>query len=95
MLVDISVLEKATSAVFQHLRENGINSIDLDKDFYWNIEKEQKYDPYQEPTEMNLGQLADDLKEIEKIASGDGDVIGYALVWIAALYQYIGEANPG
>ena len=95
MSIDIDRLEKATSAIFRHLRDLGINSVDLEKDFYWDIEKEQRYEPYQEPTEMNLGQLADNWQEIEKIASGDAQAIGYALVWVAALYRYIGETNLG
>ena len=94
MPIDINTLEKATAAVFRHLRDAGVNSVDLEKDFYWSIEKEQRYEPYKEPTKMNLGQLTDDWQEIEKIACGDAEAIGYAFVWIAALYRYIGETNP-
>ncbi|MCB0833143.1 MAG: hypothetical protein KDC45_06750 [Bacteroidetes bacterium] len=93
MNVDIDMLEKATLSVFQHLRENGIKIVKLDKDFYWSIEEEQRYDSYERPTIINLGQLSDDLSEVEKIASGDGLVVGYALVWIASLFLYIGEKN--
>jgi len=44
---------------------------------------------------MNLGQLSDDWAEMQKIASGEKEPIGYALVWIASLYRYVGETNPG
>lgn len=95
MRVDIETLEKAMSIIFDHLKAQGISSLNLDGDFYWNIAKEQRYGPSEEPTDIDLGQLSDDWNEIQKIASGEKESIGYALVWIAALYQHIGETNPG
>jgi hypothetical protein len=95
MLVDVKTLEKAMLAIFDHLKKQGISSVNFDSDFYWDIEKEQRYEPYQDPSGMNLGQLSDDWTEIQKIASGEKEPIGYALVWIASLYRYVGETNPG
>lgn len=95
MSIDINTLEKATLVIFQYLRDIGVDSVDLEEDFYWDIDKEQRYDPYKEPTEMDLGQLSDDWEEIKGIASGDRTPIGYSLVWVAALYRYIGETTPG
>ncbi|WP_104398553.1 hypothetical protein [Vibrio penaeicida] len=94
MLVDVKTLEKAMLAIFDHLKAQGVYSLDIDSDFYWDIVKEQRYDPYQEPSDINLGQLSDNWNEIQKIASGEKEPIGYALIWIASLYQYIGETNP-
>lgn len=34
MLVDMETLEKATLAVFQHFRELGISSVNINKYFY-------------------------------------------------------------
>ena len=94
MSIDIDTLEKATNIMFRHLRDNGIKSVGLEEDFYWVINKDQRYDPYMEPTEINLSQLTDNLEELERIASGDKDPTVYALVWLAAIYRYIGEKNP-
>ncbi|NOI65478.1 hypothetical protein [Vibrio sp. 99-8-1] len=94
MVVDIETLQNAMLQVFEHLKHQGINSLDIDSDFYWNIEKKQRYDPYQMPNDIDLGQLSDSWDEIQKIASGEREPIGYALIWIASLYQYIGETNP-
>ena len=54
MLVDVKTLEKAMLAIFDHLKKQGISSVNFDSDFYWDIEKEQRYEPYQDPSGMNL-----------------------------------------
>jgi hypothetical protein len=95
MSIDIATLEKATLAIFQHLKESGVHSIEFEHDFYWDIDKQQRYNPYQQPTQMSLGQLIDDWNEIEKIALGDKEAIGFAFVWMASLYRYVGEIEPG
>ena len=94
MLIDINTLEKAACAIFQHLREQEIHVVDVEEDFYWDIDLSQKYSPYEEPTDMSLGQLTDNWESIQQIASGESDAMGYALVWLAALCRYIGEKKP-
>ena len=94
MRADLNTIEKAMLTVFQHLRDRGIDSLELEKDFYWNIAAEQRFDPYREPDDFSLGQLSDDWTEIEKIAAGQQEPLGYCLVWMAALIRYIGEREP-
>lgn len=94
MSVDIDTLESAILFIFEHLRNKDNTAINLDKDFYWDIESEQKYNPYIKPNKINLGQLSDDWEEIQLIASGEKEAIGYALVWVSALCRYIGETEP-
>ena len=95
MILDVDTLEKATQKLFSHLREKGISEVELKSDFYWEVSKDQRYDPYNDPTEKSLGQLSDDWEEVQKVASGQRETIGYVFVWLAALYRYIGEENPG
>lgn len=94
MKIEIDVLEEATKAVFKHLKEQKITDLKFDEDFYWNITQEDRYNPYDEPKELTLGQLSDDWLEIKKIASGENETIGFALVWLASLYKIIGEKHP-
>ncbi len=79
------------------LREAGFaddEQIPIDKDFYWEVLWEQRYDSYEEPRKLSLGQLSDDLKEIRGILAGQRDAIPYCLVWLSSLLRVIGEFPP-
>lgn len=91
MTVSVALLRRVTTALFDHLERSGQNEIIMDKDFYWNIPDGSLYDPYQEPTKLTLGQLSDDLREIERLDAGESAPISYALVWVAALLRYVGS----
>lgn len=91
MKIDISTLKKASEKFFDHLEDRNIESVDLNDDFYWSIDSDEKYNPYKKPEDITLGQLYDDWEEIQKIASGTSDPNIYSIVWYASLLKYIGE----
>jgi hypothetical protein len=95
MEIDIKTLETATQYIFQHIKDKGIKSIEIEEDFYWNINSQEKYDSYNEPKDLDLGQLSDDWLEIKKIAFREKQPISYSLVWLAALYKILGEKIVG
>ena len=59
-------MERAFQIIMEHYRENGIEEIPLEDDFYWVIDKDVRYDPYNKPQDIGLGQLYDDAEGIEK-----------------------------
>jgi hypothetical protein len=95
MKIDISTLEQASQAIFQYLKDQKVESIEVNEDFYWNISKEERYNPYADPKDLDLGQLSDDWAEVAKIASGDNEPVGYALVWLSSIYKILGEKIMG
>ncbi len=94
MNIDIETLERAFHNILIYLREVEGTSIEVDKDFYWNIPHQQRYDPYQIPTDLTLGQLSSDWEHIQEIASGKEEPVAYSLVWLASLLKYFGENKP-
>lgn len=93
MKLNLSDLRLVSEKLFTHLEERGISSIELSGDYYWNIPKELKYNPYQEPTELDLGQLSADWENLTAILEEEAEPIGYALVWLSAVLQAIGETT--
>jgi hypothetical protein len=91
MKINVEDLARASNLLFEHLQKEGVNVIDIDADYYWNIPKEQRYEPYTEPSQFNLGQLTDDLQEVTAILNGEKEPTGYALVWLSALMRSVGE----
>ena len=83
-------LQHICSILLTHIVSKGITTIELDKDFYWDIPSTQRYNLYREPTQHTLGHL-DDWKELQKLATDDGTIINYHLVWLSAIMRAIGE----
>lgn len=94
MRVDLVVLEKVAQATFKHMKELGIEHVELEMDYYWNIPSEEKYDPYNKPADLNLGQLSDDWQDIVDIAENRNDSLGCDLVRLSSILRYIGEKHP-
>lgn len=78
MRVNIEEIEKIVSLLFSKLRESRGNEIELNNDFYWDISIEELYNPYEEPKNITLGQLSEDLDEIQRLNKSD-DAIAYDL----------------
>jgi hypothetical protein len=90
MRVKVADLRRAADKLFDHLVESGHEEVEVDQDYYWNIPDEKLYAPYEQPAELTLGQLSEDLQHLEKIASGQSPPIGFGLVWLSSLLRFIG-----
>lgn len=91
MRIKISDVRNVTNKLFDYLEEAGHHIVEIDMDYYWEVEEEQRYVPMDEPTLYSVGQLTDDWSEISKILDGQDDPIGYALVWLSSILRVIGE----
>lgn len=79
--------------ILKHLEENGIRSIELEEDYYWDMPKEQLYNMKKDPKKLFVGQLYDDMESLSDILNGKDEPLGYALVWLSSILRYIGEEN--
>src|SRR6476659_5202373 len=91
MEVDFNELQQITETLLTHLRSSNLDSVELGVDFYWNMPKAAKYDPYYEPTSLTVGQLSDDWAELQRILSGEREPLAHHLVWLAAILRAVGE----
>lgn len=93
MKVKLTDLSQVHEQITRHLHSLGLEEVEFDDDYYWNIVPEKRYDPYHEPDEFTLGQLSDDLARVRRISIGESEPLGYALVWLSALLRAIGEKH--
>lgn len=91
MRISIAELRHVTNQLYDHLETQGLSSVDIPNDYYWEIPKEQRRDIYRDPTGLTTGQTSDDWDELRKIISGESEPISYGLVWLSALLREIGE----
>lgn len=94
MKVNIDELQKITLLLLSNLREQMGNEIELENDFYWDISSNELYKPYDEPKDISLGQLSDDLMEVQKLTSSSDEAIPYDLKRIAEILKALSIENP-
>ncbi len=95
MRITTEELRVATLALLQHLDEIGQNEFEIDEDYYWVVPQDQVYVPYQTPKDLTLGQLSHDVEEIQALAHGRREPLGYVMVWLAAVMRRVGEKSTG
>ena len=92
MDIEIKTLRSLCEQLLSLCEEKGYAIINLPVDYYWDVPTQSRYDPYQRPEDLTLGQLSDDWSELRKIIeNGDSKAISYTLVWLAAVIRAIGE----
>lgn len=90
MRVKVADLRLAANALFDHLEKAGHVDLEVDEDYYWSIPDEKLYSVHEEPVDFTVGQLSDDLAELEKITSGQKAPLAYALVWLSSVLRFVG-----
>ena len=93
MTINLEELRQIVSVLLDSLEEN-TNSIAIDADHYWDVPEKARYDNYDTPTELSIGQLTDDWNELQRIGRGETPALPYALVWLSTLLRRIGEQVP-
>ena len=89
--IDTQTLRLACERIIDHLEKTENAKIMLDEDFYWNIPEDTIYNMSGQPTNLDIGQLSDDWKEVQAIVHQEKDPVSFALVWLGAIMRAIGE----
>lgn len=89
--VPVDAVREAIDKLLRHAKDAHGDSVELDADLYWFVPNDVLHRAEEPPTGLTLGSLRDDLAELEAIADGSKEPIGYALVWASALLRAIGD----
>jgi len=93
MKVELELLEECIVTIFNEMRSQNINAINLESDFYWNVSIESIYDIYKEPIRLDIGQLEDDYKILSQ-AKEKNILVNHNLKSVSAILRYIAEKYP-
>jgi len=93
MKINIDEIQKITSLLLSKLKESKGNEIEINNDYYWDISSDELYNPYEEPKNITLGQLSDDLEEVQRLAKSD-DAIVYDLKRLGIILKALSIENP-
>jgi hypothetical protein len=90
--INIDEIEKAVLELFNELRNQKGNIIEIEPvDFYWSINSNELYNPYENPTELTLGLISDDLEEMKNIANKKTEPVSYDFVKLSSILTMIGN----
>jgi hypothetical protein len=91
MHITLDELEQHFHTMVGHLKALGVRSIELKWDFYWDILYPKRYEVYEKPVEITLGQLTHDHEMLVRLANSEFDPVIYNFVQLAAILRAIGE----
>jgi len=91
--IDVDQLEQALKTLVDELRKKKGKIINIEQpiDYYWSIAGNDLYNPYENPTELTLGQLSDDLEEMNRIASKKSEPVSYDFVKMSSVMAMLGH----
>jgi hypothetical protein len=91
LVVDIAQLRRALAIGIDELQRTSGSVMRLEKDFFWAIPREERFNPYEQPETMTVGQLSELIGHVSALDSDPGRVTRQHLVWLGELLKAIGE----
>ena len=89
MKVDLRLIEMAIQKLFEYLRDNQIEQIVLEEDYYWNICDNDLYDVTKEPVIDSIGQLTCDYELLVKFVIEKNIPVARNFLQASALLRYL------
>ncbi|MGH3855921.1 MAG: hypothetical protein ACRDR6_21020 [Pseudonocardiaceae bacterium] len=89
--IEISVdqIRDALLVLLNHVRDNYGDTFELSSDYFWSIPDAAKFDVYNKPEELTIGQISEICDHLAKLATSPKDVATYQLRWFAQLFDAI------
>lgn len=91
LVVDIGQMRRALAIAIDEFERTAGSDARLEKDFFWSIPKEERFNPYAQPTEMTVGQIAELIEHVSALDSDPGRATRHHLVWLGQLLQALGD----
>ena len=89
--ITVAELRQSAEELLQHLEEVEGETIYFDKDYFWAILPEQKWNPSTQPSEFTVGQLSECVENIRRSLRRPDLHISYELVWLAEILSAAGS----
>lgn len=86
--ISVDQIRHTLLAVLDHVKATYGDAIELETDYFWSVPDKAKYDVYNKPDELTIGQVSEVNEHLAKLAQGQ-DVATYQLRWFAQLFDAI------
>jgi hypothetical protein len=92
--IPLDRLREVAELLLAHVAREG-GSVTLDRELFWELTPEQRYDLDHVPTEHTVGQLSESWAQLAAMADDPDRVVGYGLVWLADVLRALGHQALG
>ncbi|MDR0368186.1 MAG: hypothetical protein LBH82_03480 [Bacteroidales bacterium] len=92
MIIKIDNLQEIAIQLLSKLKEKVGSDMEISKDYYWCISDDELYNPYQEPENLTVGQLSDDIIELERLLKKD-EAISYDIKRLSEILKAVSSEN--
>jgi len=90
MDIKLKELEELLHFIVKKAHKNGIDTVKLEHDFYWNIDVEQKLNLNKDP-KPDVGSLCDDLESLRMVLEKKNELSIIDFERLGNLLMYVGE----
>lgn len=88
--IKVSELRAIIDSILSHVENDlRLDEIELSEDYYWNIPDEALYSVGQNPSELTVGSLCDDLEFLRPLLKDKEQAFSLMLIHVAPLLRYI------
>lgn len=92
MTITVDELRTVARVLFERLEERGHSTVEIGKDYYWEVDRDQRYNVDAEPKKLAVGQLTEDWSNLKDIVSNPDERVVYGFTWLAPILREIGES---
>jgi uncharacterized membrane protein YccC len=91
LCIPIDKLRRAFDLLMQHVSTVEGDCVRLDQDYFWSIPPQERYNVYQEPMELTIGQLSESWQHLDELLADESKALSYHLAWLADVLRAVGE----
>lgn len=93
--VPVDQLRQVFELLVAHVVKDAETDFPVSQDYFWSIPSPERYDVYNEPSELTIGQVSESWANLQSMLEDDSKTLGYGLVWLADVLRAIGDEAVG
>lgn len=93
--IPVDQLRQVFELLVAHVATDGATDLPVSRDYFWSIPSPERYDVYNEPSQLTIGQVSESWANLRGMLEDDSKALGYGLVWLADVLRAIGDEAVG
>lgn len=95
MNINKNELLRIIKIISTEIENNLTQTIEINKDYYWDLELDKMFDIDKDPSSYTMGQISDDWESIKRLLLKDEIPISYDLVRLAYILFHLRIESKG